>query len=121
VAERAAPPREAAARVRARRSGRARRAAREPRSRARRPTSLDPGRARGLVAGDPYLYIYTSGTTGLPKAARISHLRGMLLANGAMVSLGLAAGDRMYVALPLYHSQAAAWRSAARCSRARPA
>jgi fatty-acyl-CoA synthase len=68
------------------------------------PAALDPGVRAGLVAGDPYLYIYTSGTTGLPKAARISHLRGMLLANGAVVSLALAPGDRMYIALPLYHS-----------------
>jgi fatty-acyl-CoA synthase len=68
------------------------------------PDALDPGVRAGLVAGDPYLYIYTSGTTGLPKAARISHQRGMLLANGAIVSLALAPGDRMYVALPLYHS-----------------
>jgi fatty-acyl-CoA synthase len=68
------------------------------------PDSLDPGVRAGLVAGDPYLYIYTSGTTGLPKAARISHLRGMQIASGAMVSLALAPGDRMYIALPLYHS-----------------
>ncbi len=68
------------------------------------PDALDPGVRAGLVAGDPYLYIYTSGTTGLPKAARISHLRGMQIAGGAMAALSLGPGDRMYVALPLYHS-----------------
>ena len=68
------------------------------------PDALDPGLRAGLVAGDPYLYIYTSGTTGLPKAARISHLRGMQLAGGAIASLALAPGDRMYIPLPLYHS-----------------
>jgi fatty-acyl-CoA synthase len=68
------------------------------------PDSLAPDIRAGLVAGDPYLYIYTSGTTGLPKAARISHLRGMMIASGAIVSLSLAPGDRMYVPLPLYHS-----------------
>jgi fatty-acyl-CoA synthase len=68
------------------------------------PEALDPGVRAGLVAGDPYLYIYTSGTTGLPKAARISHLRGMQIGSGAIGSLGLGPGDRMYVPLPLYHS-----------------
>jgi fatty-acyl-CoA synthase len=68
------------------------------------PAALDAGVRAGLVAGDPYLYIYTSGTTGLPKAARISHLRGMQLASGGIASLSLAPGDRMYIALPLYHS-----------------
>jgi fatty-acyl-CoA synthase len=68
------------------------------------PDAIDPGVRAGLVAGDPYLYIYTSGTTGLPKAARISHLRGITIASGAIGSLALGPGDRMYVALPLYHS-----------------
>ncbi|HKA13933.1 MAG TPA: long-chain-acyl-CoA synthetase [Myxococcota bacterium] len=68
------------------------------------PVALDPGLRAGLTAGDPYLYIYTSGTTGLPKAARISHVRGLQLAGGAIASLSLAPGDRMYIPLPLYHS-----------------
>jgi fatty-acyl-CoA synthase len=68
------------------------------------PDALEAGVRAGLVAGDPYLYIYTSGTTGLPKAAKISHLRGMQLAGGGISSLALAPGDRMYIALPLYHS-----------------
>ncbi len=68
------------------------------------PAPLDPRVRTGLEAGDPYLYIYTSGTTGLPKAARVSHLRGMSMAVGAIAALPLRPGDRMYVALPLYHS-----------------
>jgi fatty-acyl-CoA synthase len=68
------------------------------------PAPLDPRVRTGLEAGDPYLYIYTSGTTGLPKAARISHLRGMSIASGAIGPLALGPGDRMYIALPLYHS-----------------
>jgi fatty-acyl-CoA synthase len=67
-------------------------------------TPLDPRVRTGLEAGDPYLYIYTSGTTGLPKAARVSHLRAMSMAVGAIAALPLGPGDRMYVALPLYHS-----------------
>jgi len=68
------------------------------------PGPLDHRVRTGLLAGDPYLLIYTSGTTGLPKAARISHLRGMNIASGAIVALELGPGDRMYIALPLYHS-----------------
>jgi fatty-acyl-CoA synthase len=68
------------------------------------PAALDPRVRTGLEAGDPYLYIYTSGTTGLPKAARISHLRGMSIAGGSVGALGLRPGHRMYVPLPLYHS-----------------
>jgi fatty-acyl-CoA synthase len=68
------------------------------------PAALDAHVRKGMVAGDPYLYIYTSGTTGLPKAARISHLRGIQVAGGAIAALGLGPGDRMYVPLPLYHT-----------------
>ncbi len=55
-------------------------------------------------AGDPFLYIYTSGTTGLPKAARISHRRALMMSAGAVVGLDLGPEDRNYIALPLYHS-----------------
>ena len=57
-----------------------------------------------LRSSDDFLYIYTSGTTGFPKAARISHLRGITMSSGGMVALGLGPSDRMYIALPLYHS-----------------
>lgn len=58
---------------------------------------------------DPCFYIYTSGTTGLPKAVVFNHGRFMK----AFGSFGLAAvrlqsNDRMYVALPFYHSTAMA-------------
>src|SRR5690606_34661792 len=49
----------------------------------------------------------TSGTTGLPKASIITHDRwlrmGIGFANGAFK---LTHEDRIYVALPLYHSSA---------------
>ncbi len=57
-----------------------------------------------LLSGDDFLYIYTSGTTGFPKAARISHLRGIAMSLGGVVALDLQPEDRHYIALPLYHS-----------------
>merc|ERR1719238_2556809 len=53
---------------------------------------------------DPILYVYTSGTTGLPKAAKISHLRVHLIARGFATMCGVRETDRIYTALPLYHS-----------------
>lgn len=56
---------------------------------------------------DDYVYIYTSGTTGLPKPCRISCTRAMVAAVmfGA-VAFELRPGDKIYSALPLYHSSA---------------
>lgn len=53
---------------------------------------------------DLLFLIYTSGTTGLPKAARISHLKGALTGMASWKSQGLAPTDRTYCCLPLYHS-----------------
>ncbi|NWH09452.1 MAG: long-chain-acyl-CoA synthetase [Alphaproteobacteria bacterium] len=65
---------------------------------------LPPDSRAALTAGDKALLIYTSGTTGLPKAANISHLRmqNMMQAFGAATNSNEK--DRVYVALPLYHS-----------------
>lgn len=54
-------------------------------------------------AGDDLFYIYTSGTTGLPKAARLSHLRFFTMGTAPRIA-GFGPEDRMYCALPLYHS-----------------
>jgi fatty-acyl-CoA synthase len=65
-----------------------------------------PDRAHraGVKRDDPALLIYTSGTTGLPKAAKITHVRGV----GALRVFGAAyhvnQHDRLYCVLPLYHS-----------------
>jgi len=56
-----------------------------------------------LQFDDPINIQYTSGTTGAPKGATLSHYN--ILNNGFMVgeSLGLTAGDRMVIPVPLYH------------------
>ena len=57
-----------------------------------------------LTAKDTALYIYTSGTTGLPKAGRINHVRAQLYMRGFAGSTGSGPEDRIFNALPLYHS-----------------
>ncbi|KAG0249951.1 hypothetical protein BG011_008787 [Mortierella polycephala] len=59
---------------------------------------------RNTTAGDIAMLIYTSGTTGLPKAGRFAHSRA---AGGPMFwskYYHFDDNDRIYVALPLYHS-----------------
>lgn len=65
-----------------------------------------PARARrtGLKAREVALYIYTSGTTGMPKAARITHTRAQLYMRAFAGATGATAEDKVYCALPLYHS-----------------
>jgi fatty-acyl-CoA synthase len=65
---------------------------------------LDSAVRDGLTAKDVAFYIYTSGTTGLPKAANFSHMRMLFMMFGFAGALGVRETDRMYNALPLYHS-----------------
>ena len=64
------------------------------------PDSVREGR-RGA---DGIFLIYTSGTTGLPKAARLSHSKAILMGVGASSVQRLTPADRVYDCLPLYHS-----------------
>jgi len=57
-----------------------------------------------LTLSDPALYIYTSGTTGLPKAARITHSRCLRIMLGFSAAIGAKASDRVYMCLPMYHT-----------------
>jgi fatty-acyl-CoA synthase len=57
-----------------------------------------------LTLADPALYIYTSGTTGLPKAARITHSRALRIMLGFAAAIGAKPGDRVYMCLPMYHT-----------------
>lgn len=65
---------------------------------------LDEAARPALTINDPALYIYTSGTTGLPKAANISHYRVQSIMNGFSAAVNAKPDDRMYIAMPLYHS-----------------
>jgi fatty-acyl-CoA synthase len=58
----------------------------------------------GQRAKDTALYIFTSGTTGMPKAARITHMRAQLYMRAFAGATNANAQDRVYCALPLYHS-----------------
>ncbi|NXK01331.1 S27A2 synthetase, partial [Corythaixoides concolor] len=57
----------------------------------------------GVTADSKAMYIYTSGTTGLPKAAVITEMKLMAVANMGRVC-GLRPDDVIYTTLPLYHS-----------------
>jgi len=67
-------------------------------------TPLEAADKPALTINDPALYIYTSGTTGLPKAANISHYRVQSIMNGFSAAVNAKPEDRMYIAMPLYHS-----------------
>ncbi|QJB68242.1 AMP-binding protein [Parasphingorhabdus halotolerans] len=56
-----------------------------------------------LSADEPINIQFTSGTTGLPKGATLTHRN--ILNNGYFVGLniGLVAGDRLCIPVPLYH------------------
>jgi len=68
------------------------------------PHPLDSGARQGITTDDNLFYIYTSGTTGLPKAARFSHLRFLVVAAGARALGNYKPADNIYCPLPLYHT-----------------
>ncbi|MGD1037353.1 MAG: long-chain-acyl-CoA synthetase [Roseiarcus sp.] len=57
-----------------------------------------------LTINDTALFIFTSGTTGLPKAARITHSRALRIMLGFSAAANARAEDRMYICLPMYHT-----------------
>lgn len=60
-----------------------------------------------LSASSDYVYIYTSGTTGLPKPSRVTHARALAAGAGfGHLVHAFRPGDKLYCALPLYHSSA---------------
>ncbi len=67
-------------------------------------TALTPQERPKIGLDDPALYIYTSGTTGLPKAARITHSRLLRVMLGFAAAVGARPSDRVYMCLPMYHT-----------------
>ncbi|MDH3200990.1 MAG: AMP-binding protein [Myxococcales bacterium] len=68
-------------------------------------TPSSPYPSAKVRAGDDFVYIYTSGTTGLPKPCRVSHARAILAGAGfGALMYEFRPGDKLYCALPLYHS-----------------
>ncbi len=68
-------------------------------------TPSSPYPPAAVRAGDDFVYIYTSGTTGLPKPCRVSHSRAILAGAGfGALMYEFRPGDKLYCALPLYHS-----------------
>ena len=59
---------------------------------------------KDVTLNDNALFIYTSGTTGNPKAARLPHARVLTMMTGFSAAANARERDRMYIALPLYHS-----------------
>lgn len=71
-----------------------------------RAPSMPFPRVRVSVSSD-YVYIYTSGTTGLPKPSRVTHARALAAGAGfGHLVHAFRPGDKLYCALPLYHSSA---------------
>jgi len=58
----------------------------------------------GIRSTDVLFYVYTSGTTGMPKAAKITHWRNYTAGVAFSHLYGVRRNDRIYCALPLYHS-----------------
>jgi fatty-acyl-CoA synthase len=69
--------------------------------------SEDRSRLRSLVAQlkceHPINIQFTSGTTGAPKGATLSHRNIVNNARAVGLSMGLRAGDRLCIPVPLYH------------------
>jgi fatty-acyl-CoA synthase len=59
--------------------------------------------AAGVECRQPINIQFTSGTTGLPKGATLSHRNIVNNAYFVGASMGLRAGDRLCVPVPLYH------------------
>lgn len=67
----------------------------------------NPPETQKVTLGQHAIYIFTSGTTGMPKAAVIRQSRWNYMAYAfSGVILRMKPKDRMYLCLPLYHSNA---------------
>lgn len=63
----------------------------------------DRSRRQALRGKDVALMIYTSGTTGLPKAAKMTHARCLIMMRSFATPCKVGPSDVIYETLPLYH------------------
>ncbi len=56
--------------------------------------------------GDLFMLIFTSGTSGEPKAVRVTHEKVAFPGAYLTQMFGLGAEDRLYLSMPLFHSNA---------------
>jgi acyl-CoA synthetase (AMP-forming)/AMP-acid ligase II len=56
-----------------------------------------------VLIDDPFLIFYTSGTTGVPRGALYTHRRKLDNIRIKTLEMGLKAGDRHILVLPLFH------------------
>lgn len=75
------------------------------RNEVQRSSTDEPNTPSSLTFRSILCYIYTSGTTGNPKPAVIKHFRFYWMAMGCGEAFGVLSSDRMYITLPMYHSQ----------------
>lgn len=59
-----------------------------------------------VVPTDLFMLIFTSGTSGEPKAVRVTHEKVAFPGAHLTQRFGLTATDRLYVSMPLFHSNA---------------
>lgn len=72
---------------------------------AKQKTERPPRQHReGIKAGEQLLKMFTSGTTGLPKAAKVTHVRGQNYMRGFAAGAKCGSEDRMMMVLPMYHA-----------------
>jgi fatty-acyl-CoA synthase len=85
-------------------------------------SSSDPATAptRDLAPADLFMLIFTSGTGGDPKAVRVTHEKVTGPGFHLTQMFGLTSQDRLYLSMPLFHSNAvmAGWAPGIACGAA---
>ncbi|MFN3339367.1 MAG: AMP-binding protein [Dietzia sp.] len=59
-----------------------------------------------VESGDPFMLIFTSGTSGDPKAVQVGNFTVTMSGEALAPSFDLTADDVVYLAMPLFHSNA---------------
>ena len=68
--------------------------------------SQPPANPTEVTGADPFMLIFTSGTSGDPKAVKVGNFTVCMAGEMQAGNLELTSDDVMYVAMPLFHSNA---------------